>query len=668
MDLIFGLEEGDVIYDLETYPNCFIFSCVHSITREVYTFELSKFKNDKAHLYLFLETLKRLKNRMVGFNNFNFDYPILHFLYHNIKQVTPLMLHKLGSEIIESQDKFEHIIWPRQQIIPQIDLFKIHHFDNVLKATSLKTIEFNLRSEKVMQLPFSPTQILSEEEVIKLREYATHDILETLKLYELTKPKIEFREKLSKTYNRNFLNHNDVKIGEDYFILELEKNKPGCCYTKIAGKTIKKQTPRETIPLKDLILPSIKFNTPIFNTVLNEYKNTVLLKTKGEVKIIKLIRNLEYHYATGGLHASLKKAEIIAKDDEMILDLDVASFYPSVAIANRFYPEHLGVEFCEVYQRLFDYRKEYKKGSMENEMLKLALNGTYGKANSPTSCFYDPFYAMKVTVNGQLLASMLIESLLKIPKLRILQANTDGFTIYFKRENLNQIRDIYREWEKEHKMTLEEVEYQSMYIRDVNNYIAFKPNGDSKAKGEYSTNRQLHQSHNALIVPKFVEHFLKNKLSNVEQAFIEFSKTCSPHDFMQTVKVGKKYTLKHGDDSIPNYTRYYISKSGNPLMKVGPPKGKLGDFKRKNGLTDEEFNSVLETLPEGQWDERIHTKSKSKYEIEESAIDKAYLTTICNDIKEFDYNNLNLEYYIDWAKDLLKFERIKLNDNYEESK
>jgi hypothetical protein len=54
--------------------------------------------------------------------------------------------------------------------------------------------------------------------------------------------------------------------------------------------------------------------------------------------------------------------------------------YPnSMAIKNRFYPEHLTEKFCDVYDQMFQERKKHKKGSAENAAYKLALNGSYGQ-------------------------------------------------------------------------------------------------------------------------------------------------------------------------------------------------------------------------------------------------------------------------------------------------
>ena len=112
----------------------------------------------------------------------------------------------------------------------------------------------------------------------------------------------------------------------------------------------------------------------------------------------------------------------------MILDLDVTSMYPSIAISQGYYPEHLGPTFVKVYDQLRQQRIGYKKGSPENAMLKLALNGVYGKSNDKFSIFYDPKFTMSITLTGQLALAMLAERLAAIGQ--IIQANTDGITIY----------------------------------------------------------------------------------------------------------------------------------------------------------------------------------------------------------------------------------------------
>jgi len=222
-DFIFNISQGDIIYDIETYPNCITFYAVHCETEQQWCFEFSQFKNETSLFVKFLETLKKFNCRMVGFNNYNFDYPVIHFWYKHSHWVEPKDVYDKAMSIINSyDDRFSHVIWDNDHIVPQIDLFKIHHFDNKARSTSLKVLEFNMRSSSVEGLPFDVGINLNEEQIKKLIEYNRYDVLQTLKFYKASLDKIRFREELSEKYNKNFLNHNDTKIGKDYFIMKLE--------------------------------------------------------------------------------------------------------------------------------------------------------------------------------------------------------------------------------------------------------------------------------------------------------------------------------------------------------------------------------------------------------------------------------------------------------------
>ena len=81
------------------------------------------------------------------------------------------------------------------------------------------------------------------------------------------------------------------------------------------------------------------------------------------------------------------ESEIIESDEgSVIVDLDVTSYYPTLAIANGFRPAHLGLAFVDIYQHLFEERKKHPEGLPENAMLKLALNGVYGDSNNVFRC------------------------------------------------------------------------------------------------------------------------------------------------------------------------------------------------------------------------------------------------------------------------------------------
>jgi len=211
----------DWTYDLETYPNIFTADFKHLATGTRIMFEVSDRKNEINELYAFLFSLQGAGCRMIGFNNIGYDYPILHFIitYYHIG-LTCTDIYNKNEEIINTPwvNRYNNVIWDDDTHIVQIDLFKIHHFDNDARRTSLKMIEFNMRMDSVESLPFPPGTFLNDTEKDILISYNDHDVDATEQFYIESLEMIDFREKLGKKYERNFLNHSDKKIGTDIFI------------------------------------------------------------------------------------------------------------------------------------------------------------------------------------------------------------------------------------------------------------------------------------------------------------------------------------------------------------------------------------------------------------------------------------------------------------------
>ncbi len=188
------------------------------------------------------------------------------------------------------------------------------------------------------------------------------------------------------------------------------------------------------------------------------------------------IDDFDFCYGTGGIHGSREREQIISNDEWMIRDIDVASLYPSIGIVNNLAPAHLGEDFTRAYSTIPIERKDWQarkgKKCQEANSLKLAANGTYGKTNDKFSVMFDPQYTMAVTINGQLLLSMLAERLMLVPTFRIIMVNTDGITYYIHRSFLSQAQQVEQEWEALTRLTLESAHYSRMWIRDVNSYIA----------------------------------------------------------------------------------------------------------------------------------------------------------------------------------------------------
>jgi hypothetical protein len=569
---------NDYVFDIETYPNVFTLAVEHADAPLRWMFEISDWRNDSREIVAFLLYLKNTNARMVGFNNLGFDYPVLHTLMRMGKSDAATLYQKAMS-IIGSQDeddRWMHLVKPADRFVEQIDLFKIHHFDNKARSTSLKMLEFNMRSDTIEDLPFKVGTTLTREQVEVLKQYNQHDVAQTKAFYHHSTDMLHFREELTRKYARDFMNHNDTKIGKDYFVMKLEEAGVACYDYGDKGRT-PRQTKRPVIHLKDAILPWINFEQHEFSRVVTWLKQQSITETKGVfTDLTATIDGFTFVFGLGGIHGSIESEVIESDDDNVIIDLDVTSYYPNLAIANGFYPAHLGKEFVTIYKHLFEQRKQYPKKSAESAMLKLALNGVYGDSNNQFSVFYDPLFTMSITLNGQLLLCLLAKRLMTIPELRLIQVNTDGLTVRVPRKHKHMIDTIRNGWQRLTGLNLEEAVYKAMMIRDVNNYIGVFEDGSTKRKGAYEWDAKWHQNAGGLVIPKVAEKVL------VEGAPIRQTVQQWPDimDFMLRTKVPRSsYLAIEWDGQQPqqlqNITRYYIAEGGGRLFKWMPPlKGK----------------------------------------------------------------------------------------------
>lgn len=712
---------NDYIYDLETYGNVFTGVFVNEAQKKVWIFEISDRKDDTKRLRSFLKKLYKDKARMVGFNNIGFDYPILHW-WLKVTKVTPVTAKEIfnfAQDIINTQreDKFANTIPEKKHFIQQLDLYKIHHMDNAARATSLKMIEFNARSENIEDLPFEIGRILTDSEIDTLIQYNRHDVMETLKFYKESLGAIKMREDLGENYGMNCMNFNDTKIGKEYFVKMLEKEMKGCCYDYSSGKRKIRQTHRKSIDISEIIFDYVKFERPEFRALLEWFKAQTVTETKGvftdleehdlgelakysrlvtkkkklkhdlsdedhakytaiwkdkknssdedrinarkmldgkpsqeyideltqerpcswisetELKSGKfsyhwnwriaealnvVVDGFEYVYGVGGIHASVEGVTFESNEDFVIIDYDYRSMYPNIFISNRVHPEHLSDKFCDIYEDVYLQRKSYPKGTPENAVMKLALNGTYGATNDRFSPFYDPKAMMTITVNGQLTLSCLAEKLINIDGLQMIQCNTDGLTVYCKRKDEALVGQIVDDWDAVIGLEMEKVTYSKMAIANVNNYLAvYEESGKVKRNGAYQfEGLGWHQNQSSLVIQKAACEYITNGVP-IEKTI---KNNRDPYDFMLRTKVPRTSRLVTIDEEgleypEQNICRYYISDRGRKLVKIMPP------------------------LP---------TKDEERY----IGIDKAWLVRTCNDMKEFNWD-INYDYYIEEAQKLV---------------
>ncbi len=569
-------------YDLEDLENFFSATFVDRDDKKNHrVFYIHQSKDQRQELYDFLQDEI---SGLIGFNNVNYDYPLIHYFINildvHAQAVSDLSTNKLLEMLYyESQRiiKEDYSAIPHWKVlIPQLDLFRIHHFDNKAKRTSLKAVEIAMQSPNVQDMPFEHDHWVTDDEVLKILNYNMNDVQETLKFYFKSIDMIDLRKQLTATYGINLRNANDPKIGQEIFGREIAKKKQ-VHYNAIRDM----RTWRSSIDLGKCLLPYIAFSSKEFQELHKFFKETTIHTTYKAFEKSVIYKGFKYDYGTGGIHGCIESGTYESDQEFMILDIDVAAYYPALAIKNGFYPQHLGQSFVEVYSELFDTRMEAKRTGNKpvNSGLKLALNGVYGKSNDQYSLFYDPMYTMKVTVNGQLLLTMLAEWMVdEIKNLTMIQANTDGITVKIPRTSYEAVMRICSDWEIRTGMILEYAEYKKMIIRDVNNYLAETVDGYRKPKGCFEIipmqNGSIAYNKNwsMRVVPKAIHaHYLENIPVN---EFIR--KHDNIYDFGIGFRARKTWGIVHTSISEQGTrirerqqrtVRYYISHTGGTLTK-----------------------------------------------------------------------------------------------------
>jgi hypothetical protein len=556
-------------------------------TEDVRQFVIHVARNEARKYYTFLKTEI---SGLVGFNNVNYDYPLIHFFMALMQgfalgrdSTDPIILNRLLYEESQRIINAEYSsIQPRDVKIPQLDLYRIHHFDNKNKRTSLKAVAIAMNSPNVLDMPFEHTHHVLEDEIQTVLDYNFNDVVETEHFLELSKGLIDLRKKLGAKYGLNLINYNDPKIGQEIFGREIAKKK-GWSYRYLKDM----RTYRHTIDLKDCVLPSISFQSKEFNKILDFFKGEVISTTYKAFEESVLYKGFKYDYGTGGIHGCIDSGVYVSDDKYIIIDIDVQGYYPAIAITNNFYPQHLGPEFVEVYAELVEIKNHAGRiGDMTTKAgMKLANNGVYGKSNDQYSLFYDPMYTMKITINGQLQLSMLAERVVNaIPDVTMLQINTDGLTVRIPRQHQTFLENICTKWEEDTNLVLEFADYRLMVIRDVNNYLAETIDGYSKPKGAFEIipmqNGAIAYNKNwsARVVPKAIhayylggipiDYYIKNHLyeiggdDNIYDYALSF-RARSDWNIMYTEVVGTERIETKQQRTV----RYYVSKSGGALTK-----------------------------------------------------------------------------------------------------
>ena len=501
-----------------------------------------------------------------GYNNLHYDNPIINYIIeyedklmqYNIPTICSSIFNLSKTITTSSEDNID--AWKHWKYQIWFDTFDILTmlYSNKLRV-GLKEIQVTMQYPNVQEFVCDWTKPLPLEDFDSMIDYNINDIESTSELLNRCKKDVDLRIAIEDEYGVRVLSKDGVNIGMK-ILTQKYLEKTGLTWWDIKDL----RSPMSVIPLKDVILPFIKYDSPILQRVLEDMKNQIVSPGRKGYENKFVFNNLRYSVGVGGIHSVNSPEIIIPRDDEMLIDIDVASLYPSMLIEYEFYPRHLGKEFLEVYKQIKDERIEAKHNGdkVKNETLKLALNGLSGNLQNEHNFCYSPFAVMQIRINGQLLLLMLAEKLTQIG-CRIVQANTDGLFVLLKKDAYSKVNSICREWEQLTKLTLEEDRFKAMYQYAINDYFAITEDNKVKEKGMFITAVKLGKGLTPKIIPKAVISFFKDGIP-VEDTI----KNCTDiRDFLMSEKTGKQWHVEYMNEEQQRTNRFYASTNGGYLWK-----------------------------------------------------------------------------------------------------
>lgn len=569
------------VYDIEVFQNIFHCSVKNTETNNIYKFEISERKNQLRELVKFFKQVDKyitwgdyyttninIPANVIfcGYNNLHYDNPIINYIIeyedklmqYNIPTICSSIFNLSKTITTSSEDNID--AWKHWKYQIWFDTFDILTmlYSNKLRV-GLKEIQVTMQYPNVQEFVCDWTKPLPLEDFDSMIDYNINDIESTSELLNRCKKDVDLRIAIEDEYGVRVLSKDGVNIGMKILTQKyLEK-------TGLTWQDIKDlRSPMSVIPLKDVILPFIKYDSPILQRVLDDMKNQIVSPGRKGYENKFVFNNLRYSVGVGGIHSVNSPEIIIPRDDEMLIDIDVASLYPSMLIEYEFYPKHLGKEFLEVYKQIKDERIEAKHNGdkVKNETLKLALNGLSGNLQNEHNFCYSPFAVMQIRINGQLLLLMLAEKLTQIG-CRIVQANTDGLFVLLKKDVYSKVNSICREWEQLTKLILEEDRFKAMYQYAINDYFAITEDNKVKEKGMFITAVKLGKGLTPKIIPKAVISFFKDGIP-VEDTI----KNCTDiRDFLMSEKTGKQWHVEYMNEEQQRTNRFYASTNGGYLWK-----------------------------------------------------------------------------------------------------
>lgn len=471
-------ERPKAVLDIECYRNFFLIAVKNISNGKTATFERSDWTDFDA------DQLKSvlLKFTIVTFNGRRYDELLLK---HSLGGANPGQLKALSDDIIVGElrawDAERKYALPRCPYIDHIDLIEV-----APGVASLKIYGGRAHSRRMQDLPIEPDATIEAQDRKTLIDYCVNDLDTTIDLFKQLEKQIVLREEMSAEYDTDLRSKSDAQIAEAVIRKQIEAIKGEKIYRPEfpADYSFQYKPPGFLQYEHDETRRAFEvFTTAVFTL---DHKGDV--KEPEEVGKLKIkIGETVYQLGIGGIHSCEKSVFYQADDEHNLYDRDVTSYYPNIILSQRLMPTHLGPDFLSVYKTIVERRIKAKreKDKVTDAALKITINGSFGKFGSKWSVLYGPNLMVQTTVTGQLALLMLIEQL-ENHGIKIVSANTDGIVINCHWAKRSEMLTVIGDWEQRTNFQTEETEYSALYSRDINNYIAIKPDGSYKVKGAYA--------------------------------------------------------------------------------------------------------------------------------------------------------------------------------------
>lgn len=450
-----------IIYDVEVFKYDWIVVFKNRTTGKVTTFH-----NDNKGVFDYIND----EDIYIGFNTKSYDQYIIKGICGGLD---PTELKELSDYIINTQGDYSKPIWEHEPM--KGNFYKFNNADirdDMQQGLSLKAIEGHLGLPIVeSSIPFDIDRALTYEEIQEVIEYCRYDVEATDSLVELRKDYLNTKLSLGSKRGlepKESLSMTNAKLTAKYLnarpvITDDERE-------YVYPNNLKKEyIPKEVLDFFDRLQDK-------------KIKDDVLFKSKVKLNV----GNTPTVIGFGGIHGAIPTYKEIGTDDRVIINADVASFYPNLMIKNNYISRSISrpKDFEEVVdERLI--AKANKDTQTAND-LKLVVNTTYGAMLNQYNDLYDPLKGRSVCISGQLyLLELALETIEKVPTLKIIQLNTDGIMVSVDTIHQQKFLDICTKWQKEKKFELEFDYISSIYQKDVNNYIEVDDKGKLKTKGGY---------------------------------------------------------------------------------------------------------------------------------------------------------------------------------------